>query len=100
MSAEHCDSTAFDAVAVRAALAHLNHCHQRENLRLARWAAGDAGLIQAWLAGVDSQGLDLVAESTAGPVVLRVAFPVAVQTLRQAGDEMRRLYWAACRSPD
>lgn len=62
------ESGVFDAAAVQSALAHLNRCHQLENLRLARRGAASEQLHRAWLAGLDRAGLDFVAEAPAGPV--------------------------------
>lgn len=98
MTADHSETSGFDGAAVQRALAHLNRCHRVENLRIARLAHVEAELERVWLVGLDDSGVDLLAESTQGPLVLRVDYVWPAATLAEAGEELRRLYQAACRS--
>lgn len=100
MTAGHRDTSQFDATEVRQALRHLNRCHPAENLRMARLAEVGTELTGVWLAGLDGAGLDLLAESAQGPLVLRLDFTWPAASLTEAGEELRRLYRAACRLSD
>jgi hypothetical protein len=102
----HASAPEWDRQTVEQALAHLNRCHQPENLRLARLAQSEDGfgatqgsLTRAYMAGLDEQGVDFLAESDGGPLVLRLAFEWPAPTLQAVGDELRRLYRLAGRLP-
>jgi hypothetical protein len=109
MSDELARPVMFDPGLVTGLLGHLNRCHPQENLVLARLAhdqlrdeagyAGDtaAPVTRALVAGLDGHGVDLLGETKAGPIVLRLSFGWPARTLAAVGEELRLIYRTACR---
>jgi putative heme iron utilization protein len=64
----------FSRAVVDRVTAHMNACHQAENLLLARQLGRLPEATAAWAAGFDADGFDLIAEVDSGPVVLRLQF--------------------------
>lgn len=88
----HAPGRRFNPEMVRSVLDHLNHHHAPETLQVANSAGYALQLHQAWLAGLDGRGVDILAESHAGPVVLRLDFPQSASTLTHAGEKLGQLY--------
>lgn len=95
MSTEPASTEAFDPVTLRQVLLHMNRHHAAENLQLALLAEADLRPSRAWMAGVDRNGVDLVADTAQGPVVLRIDFYWPASTLVRAGEQLRQLYQMA-----
>ncbi len=75
----------------------MNRCHPEENVLLG-WLAAGAAPSRVWVTGFDHTGVDMLAESPGGPAVLRLSFVWPALTVGEAGEELRRLYRAACRT--
>ena len=89
----------FDPTLVRNVLIHMNCRHRLENLQLARLVDERLEPTRAWMAGLDSHGVDLVAEFDNGPAVLRVDFGWPASTLVRASEELAQLYRFATALP-
>lgn len=95
MTIEQSPTEAFDPTMLRQVMLHMNRHHAAENLQLALLADRNLRPMSAWMAGVDANGVDLIAETAQGPVVLRLDFSWPASTLVRAGDELRQLYQMA-----